>query len=311
VYIGGASAIAATNRITVTHDGVWTNEGYYVDESLNGSGSTIEYYDSYDLATFLTDAQTIETITTNEWVNTWSPSVLSQYEYGIYERKYGAYNETSDTWSSSVLVKNERLEIKNYRYEGCRLSYPSVFAVTNGYVKKVTVYAALEAIRDSTQPYFIPPSSAGTITNHSVSGDYWYEGNHGVLVSNMFVNIPSHTVDVSRVKGTHKQFLLSGNFGFTDTSKFSKLFEVEDPTEEIVFDLQCPEIQHGDPTRFYSGFDWTGTAIGEADFIEGFSKYYSLDYSVKIKMILIVVDWQFKHLGGGFEPVTNNPAWKE
>ena len=170
----------------------------------------------------------------------------------------------------------------------------------------------LEAPRYATQPYIGWPSLStyGTFTNHTLSGEYWHEGNHGISVTDMVLNSPSHSIDASRTKGLQKEFLGEGNFDFTDTAKFSKLFATNNPTEIIRFDLETPSIIHGDPADRFAGFNWTGTNTSAEAYAEGFSKTYSLGYRVQIKRVLIVVDWNFKHLGRGFEPVTNSPSWR-
>jgi hypothetical protein len=181
-------------------------------------------------------------------------------------------------------------------------------------VKKVTVYGAFEAFTTISQPYYdwANLSLYGKMDSHTVSGEYWNEANFGVTTTNAIINAPSQSVDSTRSKGLQKDFLGNGNFDFTDTAVFSKIFEVNDPTEEIRFDLNSFDITRADPSERFAGFGWTGTYYpdGTGGHVEGLSKTYNIGYNIENMRILIVVDWSFKHLGRGFEPQTNSPAWR-
>jgi hypothetical protein len=129
------------------------------------------------------------------------------------------------------------------------------------------------------------------------------------MASNLTINLPSHSVDALRTNGLHKVFpggtAYDGNFWFTDTAIFSKIYETNNPTGPIAFDWQCPSITHADPKQRYAYFSYETAASGDRDLFREW--HYRLGYRVLASRIMIVVDWDFKYLGRGFVPVTNTP----
>jgi hypothetical protein len=146
--------------------------------------------------------------------------------------------------------------------------------------------------------------------SHDVDGEYWHEGNFGVTVAGMTINGPSHAVDATRTKGLHRVFrggnAKDGNFWFTDTAVFSKIFTANNPTNQLVFDLPCPAVTHADPKDRYQYFSWSYEPDGFYRVAREWD--YRVGYLVKVPRVLIVVDWNFQHLGRGFTAVTNTPA---
>jgi hypothetical protein len=58
---------------------------------------------------------------------------------------------------------------------------------------------------------------------------------------------------------------------------------------------------HAYPDRYTEIFESSG---GSSDLrYDNTRRDYYLDYSVEIIKWVVVVDWGFKHLGGGFEPL--------
>jgi hypothetical protein len=176
-------------------------------------------------------------------------------------------------------------------------------------VKSAKVYAVIEAQPSITinQDYYDWDELADYYS-HNVSGEYWHQGNLGATVSNITLSAASHALDASRIKGLNRRFYSYGNLGFTDKAVFNLIYQTNNPTSQIRFDLGPFAVTPPDLATRYAYFDWE--TIGTGTFAEGWQYHYDLIFYVRITRVLIVVDWDFQHLGRGFTPVNNTPAWR-
>jgi len=176
-------------------------------------------------------------------------------------------------------------------------------------VKSVKIYAVIEAQPSITiNADYYDWDYLADYYSHNVSGEYWHQGNVGVSVSNITLSAASHALDASRVKSWNRRFFSYGNLGFTDKAVFNLIHESYNPTEQIRFDLGPFTVTPPDLATRHAYFDWE--TVGTGEFAEGWQYHYDLTFYVRITRVLIVVDWDFKHLGRGFTPANNTPAWR-
>jgi hypothetical protein len=306
VYIGAASVLSCTGLVQVVESHAYTN---YVTVFLSGSGTTPSYYTAYTVNDLIDDFLTITQTETNQTAAT-SVGDMAGYYFQLYDSGFADIQTDSppSSWSSLTEVEGDVHWRKHNTWLGVSPTYPSLWAITNGYVSNVTVYAAWEVVKNITDGYEAMDVFS-TYYSHDVGGEYWHEGNFGVTVDGMTINDPSHAVDATRTKGVHRVFpsgnAKDGNFWFTDTAVFSKIFTANNPTGPIVFDLPCPAVTHADPKDRYQYFSWSDEPDGSYRVARKWD--YRVGYLVKVPRVLIVVDWNFQHLVRGFTPVTNTP----
>lgn len=305
VYIGGLSSLSCTGQTDYVSYHSVTN---YVEEYLGDAGETPSYYDTYTKSDFLADVQIPNVWQTNQSAQT-AFDTLYSYHCELLERGQAGGDDTpSWSWWSLVEVNGEA-QFTARKHTAVTPVYPSLYAITNGMVKSVKVYAVIEAqpsITIGTDYY--DWDGLADYYSHNVSGEYWHQGNLGATVSNITLSAASHALDATRTKGLNKRFLSYGNLGFTDQAVFNLIYQTNNPTEQIRFDLGPLAVTHPDITARHAYFDWE--TVGTGDFSEGWQYHYNLTFFIKITRVLIVVDWDFRHLGRGFTPANNTPAWR-
>jgi hypothetical protein len=287
----------------------------YLTEFLYGEGTTPSFFTNYNRNDLVDDFSIITEVSTNTSSASGAVGNTAEYLFSFFDQGWSTVSTNAliyDWWSDTEVEGNIH-ERKNNTWLGCSPSYPSLWALTNGLVNKVTIYAAMEVVKNISDSYLPWDLPSQNYYKHSSSGEYWHEGNFGVLASNLTINLPSHSVDASRTNGLHKVFpggtAYDGNFWFTDTAVFSKIYETNSPTGPIAFDWQCPTITHADPKQRYAYFSYETAASGDRDLYREW--HYRLGYRVLASRIMIVVDWDFKYLGRGFAPATNTPAGRQ
>jgi len=302
VYIGGINALTCTGRTEIVYSHPYTN---YVSEFEYGSGDAPAYYDSYTKADLLADFSAITQTATNNYAAT-SPIYFAETLFSFQERGLATIDSTPEWWSYVTIFgySNER---KHNAFTGCSVVYPSLWALTNNFVAAVKVYAVAEAIETSTESYY-SWTALGDFYSHTVDGEYWNQGNFGISSPGLTFNTPSHSVPSTRINGLDRQYYGAGNLGLTDRAIFTKIYETNSPTGPITFDLPERTITHADPASRYAYFDWTTASSGPREI--GWQYLYSVGYRLNYSRIMIVVDWNFTHLGRGFTPATNTPAWR-
>jgi hypothetical protein len=238
--------------------------------------------------------------------NTFSPdaSICSTFDFRLEETKTAnIYENPGQRWDALVQVWGLG-RITDLRHYGCTLNYPSTWAVTNGYVKSVRVYAAFEF--GNVNQYYPLPAYSNSMT---YGGSLTYAGNIGTTGEVMAISIPATGIDTTLTKTRYTTFNESGDLGFNDKAVFNLIYQIDDPSEPIVFDMPSFSFIHAKPSRYMA---WQSQDGGPLDNREEVSEVdYSLYYDIRISKVIVVVDWNFKHLGRGFTPVNNTPEWRQ
>jgi hypothetical protein len=297
VYFRGVGALVASNKITTSYT---QYGGTLLSTNITGSTLPIGYYAIGDGSSYipaLIAGATANTVTTNS--NADVADVFSE-ELTYLARNAGYWDYDYPEWQADAYIAGEYSKVE-YEYKGVTLEYPSLYAVTNGLVKSVKVYAVYDITALSCPAY----ASGIVVTNNLViDGAYWNLSNLGIEIDGNPVNVPSDTPPETRVLSVDRSY--SGN----NKAVYRKIYEADDPTTEIRFDVAKPAVTppvYSNKTSYvyYKTF-WNAN-----DFSEWFGWEYDLAYTVAFTRFMIVVDWNFKHLGNGFTPQTNTPAWRQ
>lgn len=313
IYVG--ASVDSTQTIqsvsTSADDYNWT---VYADPAAaewrdNGSGYTPSYK-SYDISSIIAANDTRPyTVTTTNQLSTLS---LCEYDSMLTETKsadvFISYG--SPAWESMIDIGGKSRVSLNHA-KGCTVDYPSDWAITNGYVKKVRVFALVKAkTRYEATGHIIYPtiSSSDYADHYDIGGSFWYGGNLGVTAAGLNLNVPA-TIDTTITKSRLVEFESYGYDGFMDTAKLSLIYEVDNPTTSIIFDVPEYSFTQAYPSRYTHIFEATSGA--DALRSEETRNDYYLSYSVEILRWVVYVEWDFKHLGGDFTPANNTPAWRQ
>jgi hypothetical protein len=301
----GATVTPTNSTGTMIYKGSPISGTNYVLETTSGTGYTPSYYTGYDMGDILADL--LETDGQTDVSYSPDASLISTFDFHLDETKTAKVYESPDVrWDAYVKVFGY-FRITEMQHNGCTLSYPADWAVTNGYVKRVRVFALVETDGQEygTERYPLPVWS---YTN-TVSGSLWYAGNLGIESTNCIVNLPDPSIDTTISNTNTVAFSSSGDLGFCGTSRLTLVYDVSDPTNRIMFDMPAFSFTHCTPGRY----TLTESAqAGPAELRrEASRKDYSVYYRVKVSKWVVLVDWNFKHLGNGFTPETNSPAWMQ
>ena len=297
VYFRGVGALVASNKITTSYT---QYGGTLLSTNITGSTLPIGYYAIGDGSSYipaLIAGATANTVTTNS--NADVADVFSE-ELTYLARNAGYWDYGYPEWEADAYIAGEYSKVE-YEYKGVTLEYPSLYAVTNGLVKSVKVYAVYDITALSCPAY----ASGVAVTNNLViDGAYWNLSNLGIEIDGNPVNVPSDTPPETRVLSVDRSY--SGN----NKAVYRKIYEVDDPTTEIRFDVAkpavTPPVYSNKPSYVYYKTFWNAN-----DFSEWFGWEYDLAYTVAFTRFMIVVDWNFKHLGNGFTPSNNVPGWRQ
>lgn len=305
VYFEDVGALVSTNCIITEYT---TNNNAILSTNYTGTSLPIQYFDFGDgsgyIADFLSSA-TVHSVTTN----TGNAGEVFNENLHFEAQSAGSYNENEGNpyWSSSSAIDGSYSK-KEYEHKGVILNYPSAYAVTNGYVDAVTVYALYENVINSQTPY--RGKESDTNVTFDVSGDYWTHENMGTAIAGATINIPTSALPETRSVGTNRIYgTYDDGYALRNKAVYQKIYSVTNPTEIICFDIPKPTVTGIDfATKNAYSYD---KGIDPDLYYENLAYEYDIDYSIRMVKFMIVVDWHFKHLGGGFTPQTNNPAWRQ
>ena len=306
VWVTDTGSLTLTNGIYYTHSNLPENEWPYFepwDEFLYGTGDfTPTYNTGYSLDSIRTTyLASYDRISTNP-ITGFIPctlGTLSQFNFVFYAEGMAEVYFNGD-WTSRTRVFPITSYKREIKYLGIPLSYPSLYAVTNGYVKKVSVFAVLE-FADIT-PNNAYPATQPSYYSHSVSGNHIYSGNLGASNATLKISGSKDTIDTTirkfnyaDFKGTHYQEL-----SFVNEAVLNLVYEVDNPTTPITFDFIPSDFIHSkcDTYRYH----FQQSAASNAARSEDWSYNYSQYYEIRIVKWVVVVDWNFQHLGRGFTP---------
>lgn len=308
VYFRGTDALVSTNCIVTTYG---NTGGTLFTTNYTGTALPIGYYDFGDgsgyIAGLLSGAAVVSVAT-----NTVNVGTVFSESFFYDANKTGIYDENDGNpyWSSYNWIEGayERIELE---HKGVSLEYPSEYAVTNGYVSGVKVYALYENATESLDIPGYGGLDGDTNVTFDVGGEYWNTRNLGTAIDGVTINIPSEEPPVTRTSGTHRTY--GGEYPYQDSFRnmavYTKIYECSNPTNRITFDIPKPEVTGAD---FASRYAYSYDKDTNPDlYYEHFKFDYKLGYSIRIAKFMIVVDWKFKHLGNGFTAVTNTPAWRQ
>lgn len=303
VYIG--ASITPTNSVRIEKS-YWQEPGMstnFVFESTYGVGPTPSYYSSYSMSALLDDLFSGMNYTVTNTVST-DAFICSIFDFRLEETKTAnIYENPEQRWDALVNVWG-LANVTDCRNYGCMLNYPSAWAITNGYVKSVRVYAAFEF--GAVNQYYPLPSYSNSMT---YGGSLTYAGNIGTTGETINISIPASGIDTTLTKTLYTTFHESGDLGFNDKAVFNLIYQIDDPSEPIVFDMPAFNFIHAKPSRYMA---WQSQDGGPLDNREEVSVVdYSLYYDIRISKVIVVVDWTFKHLGIGFVPENNTPEWRQ
>lgn len=290
VYIGTYEILTATNQQKVVQgDNVSTN---YPDEWIyNQAGETPTYYSGYDRDAQIDELLGVAVATTNSVAVNTARLEEGLFEYWLEGSASIYSNSVPALEYDSVVNGYGRFNRSKYSQTGCSVTYPSLWAITNGYVKRVQVYVAAECIPDLDQPYINDDITTVDMYSHNAGGEYWNQGNYGITWSNGVLNTPSVAIEFGRTTGVHRVYNgLQGNFRLTDKAVFTRIYDVSNPTNAISFDL--PEIQTSLPDlkARHAYLDWKTAPSGER--WEGWYYDHSVGWEIRISRVMIVVDWE-------------------
>jgi len=293
VYFSGVGALVSTNCIITAYEAYDTGIVY---TNLSGESSPVEYYYDGDGSEFIADFVS-SAVVTNQTTNSLSVGAIFQENF-IFSTERDGVQPTGEHWYSYVRVGG-RYRRWEYEYNDVTLKYPSIYAITNGYVKSVKVYAVYE---NEINQFPSEPSQYTT----SVSGNYWTHKNIGTSVIGIEISVPREELPDTRELNVLRDYPNSYNMPLSNRAIYNKIFEIDDPTEAIYFDLGKATVTGAD---FGSKMAYHSYSYDEGAYT-GEEYDYGLDYTIGITRFMIVVDWNFQHLGRGFEPVTNSPSWR-
>lgn len=291
VYIGPHDMITATNQQAVARD-VSTN--YPSEYILGQPGETPTYYSGYDRNTQIDEIVNMNPVlTTNNWpVNS---EILERvfFQYVLNGRATIYTNYLGVIEYDSVVNHtgyDSRFVRSKYPMTGCSVTYPSVWAITNGYVKRVQVYAAVECIPNLSQPYINETAMGYYTYSHTAGGEYWNQGNYGITWSNGVINAPSVAIESGRTTGLHRVYTgTEGNFRLTDKAVFTRIYDISNPTNAISFDLPAIATSLPDFKARFAYLNWKTAAAGARN--EGWYYDHSVGWEIRISRVMIVVDW--------------------
>ena len=305
VYFGGIGTLIATNRVCKRTDTFWNGQAniYYVTEWLSGNTEQDpQYYDFGDPAQYIPTY--IATAGTDTFTNTnWSVREIysERLQYVAYKKgqRYSFAPDPGGGWNGYSSIEGQSYEKLEYSYTGVTPVYPSMFAVTNGYVKKVTVYALYE-VRTAWQPSYLAGQYyyMGDSFSHDVGGNYWTTYNTGLEISGKTLSTPTEALPDTRVKYLHRDYATA----IKNRAVYCKIAEVSNPTSQIFFDIDRSTVT---AMNFASqhAYSFSTEEDGVDDnWEERFTWDYSGGAEVNTVQFLVVVDWNFQHLGRGFTP---------
>lgn len=195
-----------------------------------------------------------------------------------------------------------------HRLTGCTLPYPSLYAITNGYVARVRIYLCVApslAGRTARPQYdsYEPLSYSGYSHQPWFYEGFGYGSGYALCSRN----------DGSA--GLPANNFVKPEYGFVDGGfavvNMSIVADVTAPTTNIVFALGSAP----------GAFDFSFSAKSDFEAYElladegGGSRYrvgyYDHNNLVRITHLLVVVDWGWQHLNDArpFEPIVNTPSW--
>jgi hypothetical protein len=303
VWIGGAGSITATNAVEtitdITPENCWPSTNvWYVSRS--GVGDFTPTYDTgYDLSAlrsaFLGGYDRVRTNSASTTL-----SLLSKLNFG-FDANGVSEVYSSGNWDSNTQVQLIDNSKSKWSYYGVTPAYPSLYAVTNGYVKKVKVFAVVEM--QNVAPNNAYPASAGYYS-HSVAGNYIYSGNMGVSHGTLAISGAPDTIDTTIRKYNYADFKsASGGNSFVNESVLNLIYEVNNPTNKIMFDFEPAEFTHSlcDTYRYH----FQQSAASSAARTEDWSYDYSQYYEIAVTRWVVVVDWKFQNYGGYLFDIEN------
>lgn len=303
VYISDSSALTATNCITQVYE---HDDSFIVSTNMTGTAKPIGYYDFGDGSSYIAGFVSGATLS-GATTNTSTVSTVDKEQLVYRAEKNGLWNYTY--WDSDTSIDGYYRRYE-YEYKGISPKYPSLYALTNGMVKAVRVYARYENSIIDAPGYPYPDYGYGTNITFEVGGKYWTMNTLSNAVSGAVINVPSDTIPDTIVAGTDRRYW-SDPYEKDQVNKavFTKIYEVSNPTNAIYFDIAKPTVTGVDFARKYA---YVHTIGNDPDYYaEEYVWNYGLEYECRIKQVLIVVDWSFKHLGNGFMAVTNTPGWRQ
>jgi len=200
-----------------------------------------------------------------------------------------------------------------YEVSGCSLEYPSLYAITNGYVKRVRVYICVSAARGNrtTIPMYWD-SDVLSFSGYSHQPWFYEQFNYG---NALYLDLCSRDdggqgFPPNGIETPAYNFSISGLRAY----KLIKVGDETNPTELVKFDIGGKLADYnfamGGKSDFES-YELVSTALdGDVTSEVG---YFEHNNSLRIEKIVVVVDWSWQHCNDAvpFVPQNNTPAWAE
>lgn len=289
ICIGTYELITATNQQKVIiGDNVFTN--YPSEWIYNQPGETPTYYGGYDRATQIDELIGVTDATINSVIVNTSRLEQGLFQYWLQGRATIYTNSVPALEYDSVVDGYGRFNRSRYSMAGCSVTYPSVWAITNGYVSRVQVYVAVECVPNLTQSYINDDITTVDMYSHNAGGEYWNQGNYGISWSNGVINAPSVAIESGRTTGVHRVYNgTQGNFKLTDKAVFTRIYDVSNPTNAISFDFPAIDTSLPDFKDRFAYLNWKTAPSGER--WEGWYYDHSVGWEIRISRVMIVVDW--------------------
>jgi len=243
----------------------------------------------------------------------------------LYAFDYRADYER-DTWtdtgggSGDTTFYSGYLDVDTYSYQNCTSIYPSAWAYTNGYVKKVQLFLLAASSPVPAAPTLtLGAFTDGTFTEnyvHNEEPDAWDDvtcGIVGTLASHStnFVEGSGYVVD-----GFKDRYSLSlGSLhNPIDQWNLTLLAEVTDPTAPPVFNMGTNLVVDAGYANATEVSGQMAYAHGTDPVVTGtqYNIRTQMDHDIRGDRVVIVVTWNFEHMNKDtpFEITeTNSPAW--
>ena len=241
----------------------------------------------------------------------WMPSVFLYGAWTAYatgDKGPDPEDEWIWYWSSSWSSKSTVLDVNEYF--GCTLPYPSMFAITNGYVSSISIYAVAKPERLGGYAYPSLEHADATVTYSGTFPNAEDYNDIGFGYVDYVCGFPALEQSASKTKAA---WIKGDGFPLVQ-ARVNLIGTWNNPSERPVFDFGS-DIVLSDPPFSEESVKIDGDVITYPDGSESeyneekFEIYGSLD--LELAGFIVVVDWNWKHLNPSapFVPTTHTPGW--
>jgi hypothetical protein len=185
-------------------------------------------------------------------------------------------------------------------YRGCHLDYPSDYALTNGYVKRISVFAQLYRKFDTGAGSGQGISYGDDIVSYSgANPNEYHDVTLGLPGTCVFCDIPTYEGSVTITTNHFTSFVVGKSW---TNSRLWLLGDFINPTSTPYFDLS---------TEAFSIPSDKGIRLEYSNPYTGTSYQTGLDFEILVHGFVVVVDWNWKHLNDAspYDPAPFTPIW--